>query len=272
MLKKGLIVGAGVLLLALLFGYPTISSYVYSVVEDGQSLASDLEPTSNQIHRAEVMIKQIGREIPNCEREVAKAEVAVDQLRDQLSEVNDDLDERKADMDILTAHLKSGGGTFYVSERTYSEERVREDLSMRLEKYKTRESHRNNLQQILDAREQALKATRDKVAEMRAAKGQLEVEVENLKSRLALIETRQAASQVNIDDSTLSNTKELIQSIKTRLDVADKMLNTDTDTQDLIPLDKQGKDQTDIVDEVARYFGEHRDASDGTIDLAGATK
>lgn len=272
MLKKGLIVGAAVALLAILFAAPFTRSHIATWWEDGKDFVNDLESTHHQIRRAETMIEQIGREIPNCEREVAKAEVAVDQLRDQVNEVNDDLDERKVDIDILTNHLRKGGGTFYVSDRTYSEERVREDLAMRLEKYKTRVSHRDNLQEILEAREQALKATRDKVSEMRAAKGQLQVEVENLKSRLALIETRQTASEVAIDDSTLSQTKDLIQSIKTRLDVADKMLNTDTDTQDLIPLDKQEQDETDIVDEVARYFGENPDASDGTIDLAGTTK
>lgn len=272
MLKKGLIVGAAVALLALLFAAPFTRSHIQTWFEDGKDFVADLESTQHQIRRAETMIKEIGKQIPDCEHEVAKAEVAVDQLRDQLEEVNEDLSARKSDMDILTGHLKNGGGTFYVSERSYSEDRVRADLKMRLTKYQTREAHRNNLQQILEAREKGLEAAQNKVAEMRAAKGQLEVEVEGLKSRLALIEVRQTASDVAIDDSTLSQTKELIQSIKTRLDVADKMLNTDTDTQDLIPLDKQGQEETDIVDEVARYFGENPKASDGTIDLAGATK
>ena len=275
MLKKGLIVGAAAaLLLALLFGSPFIKSHVSTWWEDGKQFVNELESTRNQIKRARIMIKDLTPVIADCEHKVAQQEVAVDDLRDQVEKISTDLAARKSDIMRLKSHLDNGGGTFYVAARSYSEDRVREDLTLRLAKFKAREEHRNNLEEILLARERGLKAVQNKLTEMRSAKSQLEIEVEGLESRLEMIEVKQVASDVQVvDDSALSEVKELMKGIKTRLDVADKMLNTDTDVQDLIPLEEQ-EDETklNIEDEVARYFGEDPDASDGVIDLAGASK
>jgi septal ring factor EnvC (AmiA/AmiB activator) len=271
MLKKGLIVGAAAaLLLALLFGSPFIRSHVATWWEDGKQFVNELESTRNQIKRARIMIKDLTPVIADCEHKVAQQEVDVDDLRDQVDEINSDLAARKSDILRLSSHLDNGGGTFYVAKKAYPEDRVREDLALRLAKYKAREEHRNNLEEILQARERGLKAVQNKLGEMRSAKSQLEIEVEGLESRLEMIEVKQVASDVQVvDDSALADVKELMKGIKTRLDVADKMLNADTDVQDLIPLEEPA-DEThlNIEDEVARYFGENRHASDGTIDLA----
>lgn len=271
MVKKGLIVGAGVLLLALLFAAPFTRSHIMTWWEDGKQFVNDLESTRNQIKRAKVMIKDLSPEITRCEHVVAKVEYEVDQLREDVGEVGQDLEHRHADIMKLKGHLDNGGGTFFVGTRSYSEQRVKEDLELRFAKYKSREATRDNMEQILVAREKGLQAARKKLEEMRAAKSQLEIEVANLESRLALIEVKQTASDINIDDSALANTKELVQSIKTRIEVADKMLNADTEIQDLIPLESEDQEESNISDEIAKYFGD-KGASDGNIDLATSSK
>jgi chromosome segregation ATPase len=271
MVKKGLIVGAAVALLAVLFATPFTRSYVMTWWEDGKQFVNELESTKHQIKRARTMIKDLDQPIRNCEHLVAKADVELEGLEANLADVKTDLDQRYADIMRLKSHLDNGGGTFVVADRSYSEDRVEEDLELRFAKYRTREATRDNLEQVIDARRKGVQAARKKLEEMRAAKGTLIVEVENLESRLTMIEAKQAASDINVDDSALAQTKELVQSIKTRLDVADKMLNSDTEVHDLIPLDnEEAKADSNISARITEYF-EEKQASDGNIDLANAS-
>ncbi|MEQ8788258.1 MAG: hypothetical protein RIC55_18260 [Pirellulaceae bacterium] len=270
MLKKGLIVGAGLLLLLGLFGVPYTRSHLMTAWEQGKEFVNEAESIRSQLNRAEYLIKDITPEIHRCEHLVAKNDVDIEHRREELAKVNERLVQQKADIDRLNEHLEGGGGTFYVGTDSYTEGRVRQDLRLRFEKYKTSEATRDKLDMILTAREKALNAAREKLGEMRAAKSQLEVQVANLEARLEMVEVAQTASNINIDDSHLAQTKEFVESIKTRIDVAEKMVNADTSFGDLIPLEKEDEEaDSDISKEIAEYFSE---GDGGTINLAKASK
>jgi hypothetical protein len=63
----------------------------------------------------------------------------------------------------------------------------------------------------------------------------------------------EASSDFQFDDSHLAQAKQLITDIRTRLDVASKLANADTNFQDEIPLDET--DAEDVTEQVAEYFG-----------------
>lgn len=88
---------------------------------------------------------------------------------------------------------------------------------------------------------------------MLAAKSQLEVDVENLDARLKMVEVAQTTSDFNFDDSKLSQTKELVDLVRTRIEVAEKLVNADLEYYDRIPLDEADADR-DITEEVTEYF------------------
>ncbi len=87
---------------------------------------------------------------------------------------------------------------------------------------------------------------------MLAAKRPLEVDVENLEAKLKMVEAAQTTSEFSFDDSRLSRCKELISELRTRLDVAAKMVDAKDSFQSEIPLTAPVSD--DIVDEVTEYF------------------
>jgi hypothetical protein len=92
---------------------------------------------------------------------------------------------------------------------------------------------------------------------MLAAKRNLEVDIENLEARLKMVEVAQTTSDFNFDDSQLSRTKELLTEISDRIEVAERLVNADTNFHDRIPLEEPDADR-DIRKEVANYFGERR--------------
>ena len=123
----------------------------------------------------------------------------------------------------------------------------------------------DQLKQVLRARENGLKAAREKLENMLAAKRQLAVDIENLEARLKMIEVAQTTSQFNFDDSQLARTRDLINEIGTRLDVTEKMMNQHVQLSDRIPLEEDEAASEDVLDAVTRHFSEQPE-------LAGLSK
>jgi hypothetical protein len=87
---------------------------------------------------------------------------------------------------------------------------------------------------------------------MLVAKRNLEVEVQNLETKLKLVQVAQTTSEFNIDDSQLGRVKELIADVRARLNVAERLANSQADLDGEIPLSEC--DSENIVDQVTEYF------------------
>ena len=148
--------------------------------------------------------------------------------------------------------LESGKNVFRYAGHTYSEGQVKEDLARRFNRFKTADATLASLKQMRDARQRNLDAAREKLTAMISAQRQLQVEVENLEAKLKLVQVAEASSDFQFDDSQLARCKELMTDIRTRLDVAAKLANADTNFQKEIPLDETAPE--DVADEVAEYF------------------
>ena len=147
---------------------------------------------------------------------------------------------------------------------------VKTDLANRFQHHKTAEATVDQLQKILRARENGLKAARDKLEGMLAAKRQLSVEIENLQARLKMVEVAQTTSQFNFDDSQLARTRDLINDISTRLEVTEKMMSQQVELSDRIPLDQDEADTENVLDAVTKHFSERDSAHSEVAELANA--
>jgi chromosome segregation ATPase len=259
MVKKGILLGsAALVLLGLLFGREGFSHVKTSLGWVRQSVR-DSVPIEFEISRARQMIKDLDPEIHRNMHLIAKEEVEVKHLRDQLSDADKQLTKNKADIERLTRDLRSGDKHFVYCGKSYSAKQVENDLTRRFEQYKVKEATLGKLTQVLSARERGLEAGREKLKAMQAAKGQLEVDVANLEARLEMVKVAQSTSDFNFDDSRLSRTKELVRDIGTRIDVAEKLVNTETTYPGQISLDDQ-KTTGDITEQIAAYFEDSRQA------------
>jgi len=106
------------------------------------------------------------------------------------------------------------------------------------ERYKTSEATLESLKEIRNARQKSLVAARQKLEGMLASRRQLQVEVENLEARLQMIAAAKATSNYQFDDSRLGRVKELVSNLRSRLEVAEKLVNAEVYYHDEIPLDK----------------------------------
>ncbi len=250
MLKKTAIVGVAVTLLAALLAG---RSHVRTAWTEVKDTVKHNVPIDFELNRARGMIEDLRPEIEKNLRRIAQEEVEVARLEKHVSQSEERLAKDRADILRLKDDLDTGSEVFVYSRIHYTAKQVKSDLTSRFNQFKTQEATTLAKQQILLARQQGLRAAREKLDTMLDAKRQLEVDVENLEARLTMVEVAQTSSSFKFDDSHLSRTQELISDISTRIEVAERLVNVDSKRLDRIPLDEPEADR-DVSVEIAEYF------------------
>jgi hypothetical protein len=252
MFKKAilLVVGVGITT-AVLFGR-NAASYVSTTYHRLTSSVEDAVPVDFQIERAKQMVRDLDPEIRRSMHVIAKEEVALEQLTQQLNTNQEKTNKDKQEILHLQADLGQNKGTYRYASHTYTTDEVKQDLSRRFNRFKVADDTLTSMKQMRDAREKNLDAARQKLSAMINARRKLEVDVQNLEAKRKLVEVAQASSEYVFDDSQLARAKELINDIRTRLDVAAKLANADVNVPSEIVLDDSAP--ADITDQVTQYF------------------
>jgi len=252
MIKRVIFVGlAGVGLVGLFVGRDAVS-YLSTSFGYVKQAAQEAVPIEFQIDRARVLIKDLVPEVRKNMHIIAKEEVEVQKLEEQIADTEGRLAKEKEQIIRLKSDLADAKQVYHYASRTYTPNEVKTDLANRFERYKTSDATLASLKEIRSAREKSLQAARQKLEGMLAAKRQLQVEIENLEARSQMVAAAQTTSDYQFDDSRLGHVKELIANLKTRMEVAEKMVNAEVNFHDEIPLEKANSE--DIVDQVTEYF------------------
>lgn len=249
------IVGTGVtLLLALFFFGRDAVSYVRTSTGYVKESVQSSIPMGFQLDRARGMIKDLTFEIRKNMHIIAKEEIEVERFQKQIEAAQAALAKDKEALLKLKTDLASGKKTFEYGARKYTAEQVRTDLANRFERYKTSEATLASLQDIHRARQRSLDAARQKLEGTLAAKRQLQVDVENLEARRQMLAAAQTSSNFQFDDSQLGRVKELVGDLRTRLDVAERLVNAENSFRDEIPVDQPTP--ANIVEQISEHFSE----------------
>ena len=183
------------------------------------------------VDRARGMVQDLVPEVRKNMHIIAKEEIEVQRLEEQIADTEARQGKEKDQVLHLKADLATGQQAFQYAGRSYTVDAVRTDLANRFERYKTNEATLASLKEIRTARQKSLEAARQKLEGMLASKRQLQVEVENLEARLQMIAAAKSTSNYQFDDSRLGRVKELVSNLRTRLEVAEKLVNA----EDLLP-------------------------------------
>lgn len=254
--KKVFMVAVGLAVTGIVLAVTPLGSYVSTSWGMMRSNVKDSVPVEFEIERARSMVKNLLPDIRHNMHVIAKEEVQVARLDKQIADAQEKLATSKTEIMQLKDDL-AGEQTYYVySGRRYSPDQVKEDLANRFERYQTNEATLESLRDIHQARTRSLEAARQKLEGMLAAKRQLEVDVENLEARMKMIEVAKTTSDYNFDDSRLGQARELISDLRTRLEVAEKMVNSEGAFQGEIELDSASAADGNIVERVTSYFDE----------------
>lgn len=252
MLKKLLLTGGVLTLLSSV----TLGVPLYSYARCGagwlRSSASEAMPLEWELKRARQMIADLKPEIEINAKRIAQEKVQVARLESQLDQTDEKLVKAKTDIERLTDDLRGDQSYYTYAGKTYTSIQVKTDLGNRFKRFKTREATADKLAQMLEARKQSLSAAHERMDAMLSVRRQLEVEVENLQARLGALRVAQTTSQLNLDDSQLSRTRELLDDIATRMEVEEETMSVDSDYFGEINL--EATEDEDLIDEITVYF------------------
>jgi hypothetical protein len=252
MIRKLIFAGLGVAALGTVVCGTSIFSYLRTTAGYVKEGISETVPVEFQIDRARGLIQDLLPEVKKNMHVIAKEEVEVQKLDEQIAQNETRLGKEKEQILKLKTDLSASQVSYNYGGRSYAAGEVRQDLGNRFERFKTGEATLASLKQIRNARDKSLTAARQKLEGMLAAKRQLAVEVENLEARSQMIAAAKTTSNYQFDDSRLGNVKELIASLKTRMEVTEKLVNAETNFHDEIPLDKAVPEN--IEEQVTNYF------------------
>ena len=256
MLKKLVLLGAVAAVGLTALWSSTGSSYVRTAIHSASDTMKNSVPIEFEIERARQMIKDLKPEIAANMQLVAREEAGVERLAGEVEAKKQQIAKAKNDIMRLKGDLESGSVRFVYAHREYSSQQVKDDLQARFKQFQGHEKTANKLSQVLTAREKNLDAARRKLEEMLNAKRQLEVDIETLQARMMVVQVAQTASPVALDDGQLSNTRQLLDDIRTRIDVAERMAANEGALEGSIPLEDTAS--PDLLSEIADYFGEGR--------------
>ena len=245
----GLAAAAGLSLL--FFGRDAVSYVCTSAGRVKESVKNSV-PVEFEIDRARRMVGDLVPDIRRNMHVIAKEEVEIERLQKEITDTSGRLDKQRGDLVRLKTDLQQDKGTYQYVGRTYTTDQVKTDLATRFERFKTSEATLASLRDIYSARQKSLEAARQKLEGMVASKRQLEVEVENLEARLKMVEVAQTTSDYNFDDSQLARVKDVMAEIRSRLGVAEKLVNADTNFSGEITL--EGPTPDNIVDQVTEHL------------------
>jgi chromosome segregation ATPase len=259
MIKKVLIVGSGAALLGLVFVGRDAMSYLRTSAGYVSDAVQESVPIEFQVDRARGMIQDLLPEVRKNMHVIAKEEVEVKRLDEQIADTRTRLAKEKSQLLRLKTDLASNKSEYTYADRTYTAEDVRADLANRFNRYKTGEATLISLTDIRNARQKSLTAAQHKLEGMLASKRQLQVEVENLEARCQMIAAAKSTSDYQFDDSRLGRVKELVSNLRNRLEVTEKLVNSEVYFHDEIPLDKATP--ANIVEQVTEHFSDKAPAA-----------
>lgn len=269
-LISAVILGAGGLFL---FGSHA-GSYLHTVSNSVRNSVKEAIPVEFEIRRAERLIQAIDPEINECKREVARAEVDLEHLIDQVNRLKKTVirQERKLKDGVELLQTTAKFSSYTLGKHTYSRRRVEIDLERTLDVFKNNKAILTSKQKLIERQTMAVTASRTKLESVRTRKATLENTIATLKVQKQHLDALAAShKRYDLDDSALAKATKVLDDVKKRLDVTQKMIEADIffiegDSED-------GKPTRDIVKEISTQFsGEEAPAPSNKLSLRDSVR
>jgi len=229
-------------------------SYIRTGVNNVQNAVQAEVPIAFELDRARNEVQQLIPEIRKSLHVVAEEQVEVEHLKAALEAKGAALAEQQQSLVTLTSDLKSDRQHFVYAGSNYDRSELERDLAERFNRFKIAEESLKKEREMLVIKTRALKTHHDTLESMLSQKKTMELELDRLTARLRTVESRKSITSLSIDDSKLAQVKMMIGTIDKKLDIEDRILDTEGNFSDLIPVSKPPISTVDIVAQVEAHL------------------
>ncbi|MBX7167957.1 MAG: hypothetical protein K1X74_16605 [Pirellulales bacterium] len=235
---------------------PGTLSYVSTAARLVGGRVQEQIPVEFELERARTMVTDL---IPDLRKNIyviAQEKTAVEHLRADVARQEGVLGEQRTALLALRDDVNNESGTLRVGTRPATSEEVREELGKRFGRFQTLEATLDAQRQLLSSREKSLAAAEAKLKNMLDAKRDLEAQIEHLQAKLRTQQSQVQSTAVAFDDNQVARCQKLVDEVRVRLDVADKLVVATQ--QDLLAEDTPTAmvANGDVCDEIDAYFAQ----------------
>ncbi|MCG6157822.1 hypothetical protein [Rubinisphaera margarita] len=219
-----------------------------------QSVKSQV-PIEFEVRRAQQLVEDLVPEIRQAMHVIAEQQVEVETLHRAVNSRQDQLTKQKDAILALRENLDTGDTQYVIAGRSYSQQQVEKDLATRFRRFKMAEETLTREQEILTARQSSLASNEEHLATLISTKKDLEAQLAQLDARMRSVKAAESISESTLlDDSRLQKAKGLIAELNKQLDIKERLLETETDSAGLIPVESDLEPEVDITTEIDTYF------------------
>ncbi len=265
LLKRSVIVVAGVAVVgSVLFG-KDVASYVRSSAKSVRTVVKDSVPIEFELRRARDLLDEIIPEMHASIKLIAREEVEVAGLNVSIASSENSIEEEKVRIAKLRNALATPRARYCFAGQEFPRSYVKADLANRFERFKESELNLASQRRLLATREGSLHAAMQLLERTRSRKRTLEDQIESLASQHRLVKAAAVGSHIQLDNSKLAQTEKLITQIRKRLDIAERVLAHESKFVQAIPIDAVV--ETDLLTQVDDYFHERQQLASADLQI-----
>jgi len=246
---------------ALCFGTNFIS-YVRSSSRIIETKVRDNVPIEFELQRARHHLEDLVPEMHANLRLVAGEEVEVANLERELTREIESIATERASIRKLRTALDTRRANYSFGGREYLRDEVVEELSRRFEHLMTAEKLLEGKENLLRSRRHSLAAAVQRLDRTRTARLELAAQIEQLEAQFRLVQLQGNGGEFQLDQTQLAKTESVIGELKTRLEVAQRVLARKSRFVEMIPVSAVSEDH--VVDRVDAYLRNPGDEAEAT--------
>jgi len=251
-IKRSVILVVSLLVIGTFFFGRDVLSYAKSSGKWARTAIKDSVPVEFELRRARDLLEEIIPEMHANIGLIAREEVEVAALKNEVFEGEKSVKDQQGRISQLRDYLKSDKKAFSFRGRQYSRQQVKDDLSWRFDRFKESEMVLASKKKLLATRQTALQSSMELLEKTKSRKRLLASKIESLETQHRLLKASAVESGIHVDNSKLAQTEKLINDIKKRLTVAERVLAHENQFVQSIPLDEVT--ETELTGQIDEYF------------------
>ena len=236
----------------LIFG-SDLTSMIRTSANSIRQSAREHVPVEFELDRAKDQINEILPDLQSQVRMIAEEEVAINQLEKEVTKDLAHLDNLERTIASLREKAIVQNVSLKTGEKQPDRRHLTKQLQSRFSHFKQAKLSIDSKQRLLEKRRQGLAASVNLLQEMRLRQSELKLKVESLAAQHRLIKASKVESGTLVDGSQLSKADQLLGQIENRLDVAQRVMNYENDTMDIVAEEEPVDSQT-VLAEIDQYF------------------
>ncbi|MBI3821111.1 MAG: hypothetical protein HY289_00350 [Planctomycetes bacterium] len=224
-MKKLLIIGTvGAVALIAIAAKTNAWSYVKTAFGQVSAEAKDQVPIKFELDRIRNEIAEMDSDISKMVRPIAEYRVAIIKMKKDIAKTQENVDKRKSVLLGYVEELDANPKEIDIDGRKVPAEHVRRQLQRDMEGVKNLEKFVKVQQQVLEAKEQALRASQEQLAKVVTKKDDYKIRLAQLEAEEESLKVASIGTEPKFDSSRTTHIEDSLASVELRIDVQRKML------------------------------------------------